>query len=96
MASPRAPSSGPLPASTCRRRTLSGSSGGIGRGESERGLLLEECLDLAGLLLDAADEGLQVLVRLEVRRRRSHLAGEQEGGTVLGFLVLALLESASV
>lgn len=48
--------------------------------------LLEVGLDLAGLLLDAADDGLQVLVRLEVRRRRSHLAGDQEGAVVLGLV----------
>lgn len=44
-------------------------------------LLLEEGLDLAGLLLDAGDDGLEVLVGVEVgRRRRSHLAGRRRGG----------------
>jgi hypothetical protein len=43
--------------------------------------LLEEGLDLAGLLLDAGDDGLEVLVGVEVgRRRRSHLAGRRRGG----------------
>lgn len=43
------------------------------RGKGER-ILLEEGLDLSGLLLDAGDDGLQVLVRVRVRRRRSHPA----------------------
>ena len=49
--------------------------------EGEGGLLLEEGLDLAGLLLDAGDDGLKILVRVGVRRRGSHPDGDGEGGS---------------
>lgn len=51
-----------------------------GSEEREKGVLLEEGLDLAGLLLDAGDDGLQVLVGVGIRRRRRHLAGDEKGG----------------
>ena len=85
-ATPRAPSSGPPPASTCphaAEKWAGESKAGEGsRGEGKGGVLLEEGLDLSGLLLDAGDDGLQVLVRVGVRRRRSHPAGagDTEGG----------------
>jgi len=66
-----------------RRNEQANQKQGRGREERERGgVLLEEGLDLSGLLLDAGDDGLQVLVRVGVRRRRSHPAGagDTEGG----------------
>jgi len=69
------------PATRPRRNEQANQKQGRG-GEGQRGVLLEEGLDLSGLLLDAGDDGLQILVRVRVRRRRRHLAGagDTEGG----------------